>query len=87
MFRLEPLLGTVRGYLFLKSGHRLFPDRYLNGTVFCTVLTHLQTGSKRIGDVAVCLACSVPCTMLQRAKAGIDLIQKEIPPDSLERLP
>ena len=44
MFRLEPLLGTVRGYLFLKSGHRLFPDRYLNGTVFCTVLTHLQTG-------------------------------------------
>jgi len=21
MFRLEPLLGTVRGYLFLKSGH------------------------------------------------------------------
>jgi len=28
MFRFELLIRSYEGYLFLKSGHRIFPDRY-----------------------------------------------------------
>ncbi len=70
MFGFEPLRGAVRGHPFLKSGHCIFPDRYHNGTVFYTVLTHLQTRYQAYRGVAVCLAGRVRCIMPPTSKEG-----------------
>jgi len=43
MFRFEPFVRSRQGYLFWKSGHRIFPDSYHDGTDLLHRLDHVQT--------------------------------------------